>query len=344
MEGVNGSIRSPVYLGYQHDANIGVTQRETGDMGIGTFATRHFSAGSLIFAERPLLIVPHNNPTSWDVAILQAYNQLSENEKVVYQGLGCNRRAAEYQVATQRDGPSVSVLDYSDVDGMPNDTTLDGPARIAGIYHTNSFDLKIEYGASAVFTRLSRINHSCVPNVVAGGLCGKTGLFYLRTLRDIKAGEELFFGYSQYMGPYEARRRSFPFECQCALCSKPSKTSSDRRRLDIANFVSQLTDYISKIVVGQQTECCDAVALKLANSYLERVRDEDLYEFIPWGYQALAFTQLKNGLRDEAEQSINTAETYERMYWGHQAKSTEVFWDYYCKTVVEAVRIENGEI
>ena len=71
-----------------------------------------------------------------------------------------------------------------------------------------------------LFEVLSKINHSCCPNVLP---CERRGdLVYTRALREIAEGEELFNSYIMFMQIREERRkdlRRWHFLCNCQSCS-----------------------------------------------------------------------------------------------------------------------------
>ena len=71
-----------------------------------------------------------------------------------------------------------------------------------------------------LFEVLSKINHSCCPNVLP---CERRGdMVYTRALREIAEGEELFNSYIMFMQIREERRkdlRRWHFLCKCKSCS-----------------------------------------------------------------------------------------------------------------------------
>lgn len=305
--------------------------RSVGSGGVGTFTTRPIQCGTLLFAEPPLLLL--SNRGRWDVELLDAYDGLTDDEKQIYMDLGCNKRALEmkgiYRPAAEG-RPDVPLPHPDDADHMPPaNTTLEGPLRIAGIFFTNYFQLGPGpyFGFCGIFPRLSKINHSCVPNVFAGYFCGMTKKYYLRVLRDLSAGEEIFLGYGNWSGTYGGRRRGLPFNCQCALCLHPNRRLKDRERLDIHKHRNKLHCYVDAIVKGWAPDLFDEKALRLALLYLRRTQAENMYAFLPHCYECLAFAWLRNGKLHSAERSIREAESYDRMYNGHLAQPMNHFWD-----------------
>ncbi|KAJ7072798.1 hypothetical protein C8F01DRAFT_1105265 [Mycena amicta] len=88
---------------------------------------------------------------------------------------------------------------------------------------------------------ISRLNHSCAPNVGLG--FDKASFSYeVHALRDIPAGEELFMSYihiSELLLPKEnrntilRRRLNFGGPCLCSSCTQSMEVLSDRRRAAI---------------------------------------------------------------------------------------------------------------
>ena len=106
----------------------------------------------------------------------------------------------------------------------------DGQGKTVGnIYRTNGFSREDAEGG-LLYEIVSRLNHSCVPNVVKE-LSGFTAV--VKTLRDIEAGEELRISYTdEHAGAVdlddaltarkrrESLSRKYNFWCQCERCAK----------------------------------------------------------------------------------------------------------------------------
>ncbi|EFA86539.1 hypothetical protein PPL_00338 [Heterostelium album PN500] len=81
-----------------------------------------------------------------------------------------------------------------------------------------------------VFGLQAMINHSCVPNCLVVFEQGSS-LAYIKALRDIVPGEELFHSYIEESAPFEERSQelvTYGFNCDCPKCTseRPNTTSS----------------------------------------------------------------------------------------------------------------------
>ncbi|KAF9964016.1 hypothetical protein BGZ70_007033 [Mortierella alpina] len=109
-----------------------------------------------------------------------------------------------------------------------------------GIVRTNGLPLGVDAVDCAVYRTLSRVNHSCAPNV-HHTWNPKTKKEYLHATRDIAGGSEIL---TSYLDPFLVREermkrlwKSFQFECQCELCAAPSPAEYDLtvRRIKICS-------------------------------------------------------------------------------------------------------------
>ncbi|KAH9474895.1 hypothetical protein JR316_0013363 [Psilocybe cubensis] len=182
-------------------------------MGLGVFATRDIDAGALIFAERPLLVIPVNSGR------LATSDSNIENTLAIAVGrMRAGSRDAFMQLAN-----------------CHND---EGP--LLGIVRTNGWivrELSDEgEGTDKAYTAIckiaARINHSCMPNIHARFDLASFA-FYIRAARGIKAGEQLFHSYCSVNLPLTARRAAlapYAFTCACHACTHASPTSDTLRR------------------------------------------------------------------------------------------------------------------
>ena len=102
-------------------------------------------------------------------------------------------------------------------------------------------------GRSSLYLLLSRINHSCNPNVVWSYTRADPNIREVRALRDIDVGEELEVGYSDkslilYQTSDERRetlKQHWNFLCICSLCKDPEVNDKKRRELKSLNNLAE---------------------------------------------------------------------------------------------------------
>ena len=89
------------------------------------------------------------------------------------------------------------------------------------IYSREPGDARREVGL-ALSASVAMFNHDCEPSA-DWGLDASGGLF-VRTTRDLRAGDEICLSYVDLQLPVEARRRKlkrlFFFDCRCARCTR----------------------------------------------------------------------------------------------------------------------------
>ncbi|KAJ7079799.1 hypothetical protein B0H15DRAFT_858090 [Mycena belliarum] len=205
----------------------------TPDKGLGLFSTRKISAGDLILSERPLTISP-----AWTITRMRFLRELTEQEKylaVVY----------EWEKTLQPMFDRLCPENKSAFMALANSHQHDGSGPIVGRIRTNSFGLSCFQSGrftaeeqrtmrkgvySAVYNEISRLNHSCSPNVY-GHFDIATFSYQIFAVRDISKDEELTVSYTGLYSDSKARQaelKSYGFQCTCPACRAP--TESDMRR------------------------------------------------------------------------------------------------------------------
>lgn len=215
--------------------------------GQGAFASRNIGRGEIIITEAPLVVWPS------DLSEAQA----SE----LFEGMT----------------PSAQALYKSLANAQPSDSTL---SAILAIRATNGFTVQLppipsgtasslaqqDYishrnpsHASFIFPRISRINHSCLPNS-DHAIDWSTLTMTVYATTDIVKGEEISIEYQAGMiqKSREERRRvlneAFAFQCACSLCGSSDEDvrKSDERRKEITRLVHQVGEAGAKGVPGRK--------------------------------------------------------------------------------------------
>ena len=198
--------------------------------GLGMFATRTVAAGTALLTEAPLLVTMGAATDGDDAGAAR-----EDWRRLLLLGEEQGRQ----------------VLDLADpwlLDTVTN-AALEGEeevvVKLARILATNG--LEGHDGATRLYRRVSRLNHSCRPNVlvVAGDVMGEV---VVKASRRVHKGEELLFKYVGQLEGRHGRRRELEehwhFLCSCQVCSLPEEESreNDRRRRVITSFLTEGTE------------------------------------------------------------------------------------------------------
>jgi hypothetical protein len=202
--------------------------RVSGAKGLGVFAKSFIPRGTRIFSERPLLGIQLDQDAG---DIYAASNLLSLRDRQHLMKLSAHitkellflrwsqaiwykiKRTAAAIVGKPRSiRPVLSLRDH---------------VIIISIFRSNAFNLGSRSPIQqAVFRRISRINHSCVPNA-QGNFHDTLGSLNVHATRDIQVGEELTLNYLQEEGAVRESRQSrllsgYGFTCDCPACDLTS--------------------------------------------------------------------------------------------------------------------------
>lgn len=208
--------------------------------GMGMFADRLIARGELIIAEKPLLTLDQNGFASYKdltVSLEQSIEKLNKQEKDTFYSL-------------QNSWPQIQPLPMA-------------------IFKTNGLPLGVDSPLGAIFPNISRINHSCLPNV--NHYWNETkGMETIYALRDIAANEEILTAYKCPYCDTAARqamlKEDFQFECKCQICSLEDKVA--QKRSDVRrNLIKTLDAEIFDVAADQPDKAMGKVFLmqKLLN-------------------------------------------------------------------------------
>ncbi|KAF4612614.1 hypothetical protein D9613_011828 [Agrocybe pediades] len=220
--------------------------RSTPDMGLGCFATRAIEAGEIIFAERPLLVVPRSCRLVNSSQIVARYGIHQGNlifmaewekvlEVVVARMTEENRTAFMALANNHKEDGSGPILGIVRTNAYSTDKFFDGPVRLANDENMYSSILKIG----------SRINHSCRPNVTYDfDLASFSYIF--KAEKDIAAGEQLFYSYCKINVPVSVRKSQlapYGIVCKCLSCINATP-ASDKIRMEFENRIDDTVKWI----------------------------------------------------------------------------------------------------
>lgn len=197
-----------------NELNDSVEIRDTDGKHFGLFACENFKRGQMILSEEPFIKVLENN---FKDAEIDEYAKL--------------------------------LLETFTDSFFPNDDER----TFVGVMRTNMLPLGKRSKNFGIFENISRINHSCLPNV-----CHfwdkETQREQIFCLRDIKKDEEILTSYCDLYADKETRRQTlkkgFNFECECVLCSM---VGDDQKKSDIRRrILKKLDEEIPALATSRQ--------------------------------------------------------------------------------------------
>lgn len=229
--------------------------RHAGAKGFGVFAQTHIPRGTRIFSERPLLAITQAQGAGdifsasrlLSVQDLDKLLRLSSHTTTELSVLRWNQAlwyTLKYTLAELR---SFTV---------PKFTSIKEHVTILSIFRSNAFNLGSTSAIQqAVFSEISRINHSCLPNS-QGNFHDGLGRFNIHATRDIARDEELTLNYLHEHGEIrEARmgklRNGYGFDCDCPACNLSMTRGKDgeTRRMNLLGMLREYAEDTAKVGV-----------------------------------------------------------------------------------------------
>jgi hypothetical protein len=213
--------------------------RTAGLKGLGVFAKQLIPRGTRIFSEQPLLAI---RPGQDAGDIYSASRILTTEDKKRFLRLSTHitkelrvlRWSQAVWYTVKHTASSIfSRLGGKGVISWPN---VKEHVTVLSIFRNNAFNLGSSKFQQAVFPKISRINHSCVPNA-QGNFHEELGRFNIHATRDVKPDEELTLNYLHEHGAVRESRQlrlfdGYGFTCECPACdltSSPARDGEKRR-------------------------------------------------------------------------------------------------------------------
>ena len=251
--------------------------------GKGMMANTFIPQGSLILSERPILIT--NVIT--DIKYVSSH---LDNLRVVVSKLESKKKRQLFSLYNAR--PDLQIL------GLFGSNSISLPHT-----GTNNDSVSSNLPRAAVFPTLSRINHSCKPNVVWSWNDQKN-CEELRAIVDISTGSELTASYVDILLTSSERKEElgykYNFVCQCAICALPTdqlKISDNKRK----NIV-QMQYEVRRMV--QNKEYKNAYAKSIDIMEIAKDLGMEMYPILPQFYldcyQLCCKSQGSSPVNDEA--------------------------------------------
>ncbi|KIM41185.1 hypothetical protein M413DRAFT_11349 [Hebeloma cylindrosporum] len=238
---------------------ISIKESPTG--GIGVFAERDIKYGELLIAERPLLMTGaftkykirggdwvHDYTYEDHVKIMWfeqeqqlelAFNRMDDDRKEAYMALANSHKedGSGPLLGVQRtNGFGIDLNELTKNGGRgPSSEELIGEFGGMNLSEEQQANLKPQETLdiySLVAKDASRMNHSCSPNAVLEFSLASFSLQF-HANRDIKAGEEIFYSYTDIYVPAAERPKElepYDFTCACTACSLATPESDKFRQ------------------------------------------------------------------------------------------------------------------
>jgi len=220
--------------------------------GQGMVATDKLVAGTILLTEKPLIVV---DAAAAVPQVLPQFHALSDDKKAVILSL--------YDPGEQQN-PKYSLLTDKEIE-----------RKVFRIFEANSIALcsheEMNINKSGLYQTISKINHSCSPNVVWTWIKkdSSKSIKQVRVIKSIKVGEEIVASYlsrNDWFPTREQRirelQRQWFFTCTCQVCNLTGEElkKNENTRLEI----QRLHDAIpSQASTGWLADALDSANKKL---------------------------------------------------------------------------------
>jgi hypothetical protein len=219
--------------------------RHAGAKGLGVFASSHIPRGTRIFSERPLIAITQAQDAG---DIFSASRLLSVKDRGKLLGLS-SHTTTELSILRWNQTLwhtlkyTLSALSSLKI---PKLTSIKEHVTILSIFRSNSFNLGSKSAIQqAVFSKISRINHSCLPNA-QGNFHEGLGRFNIHATRDIATDEEVTLNYLHDHGAIREARMGrlssgYGFDCGCPACdlSTTKGIDGEKRRVKMLGMLGE---------------------------------------------------------------------------------------------------------
>ena len=185
----------------------------------------------------------------------------------------------------------------------------DSSKKVLSLFQRRNINNSKCKGGQALYFVLSRVKHSCGPNIVLSPVSGKTvGKIEIRACRDIKKGEELRADYLpgiKLFEPKGERTQVFgeKFVCDCPVCLMEStdSESNETTRKHIKEHYRNTSIYMTLGDFLQAFQHCKAMLVEL-----ERLGDEVFQKRVSVSLECWQLAVLAQLQRPEVDIEVET--------------------------------------
>ena len=233
--------------------------------GSGLVARRDISRGTRILAEAPIMQIYMKSPSSIVEQVQTHFDRLAQDDKRSCESLHC----VDFECVVPQAEKEVLTFRH-----FASEKERETVYRLMAVFYTNQFSLDfLSPHTSGLFAKISRINHSCIPNT-QWSYNQKLGRLTIHANRDITAGTEITITYKPTdTQTYEQRKRDllvYGFECDCEACN--DRETSDGRRARMADLDDKIAKYMDGAPTNDEYRC----ALEMVEEFVDLYSKEQL--------------------------------------------------------------------
>lgn len=202
-----------------------------------------------------------------------------------------------------------------------------------GIMRTNCYGLGLDNRLSGIFEKLSRLNHSCLPNAERWWDIERE-VEMVHAIRNIEEGDEITVAYTGVSGLSRSERQTlistrWRFECYCECCqlSGPEAKASDERRQLIGKVDDMVGYYPAELMIGLINEALDCLEKE---GIFGALRSRVCYDGYQLALQTQNLKEAKRFIKMAYEQSLlgtgETSEQTKKMLKYVQDPTSHILW------------------
>lgn len=252
----------------------------TPSAGYGIVASQDIPRGTLIAVEAPLVAIPLGADDDAPAMFCSSLQKLAEEELARLDKCSYDPSALEIinqgNIRKEISGWCQSNIQLN-VEGAEFQRAVELACKRYAIFSTNNLSMGENEGR-AVFDFFCRMNHSCKPSIHEH-YDKQSNRLSIRTLHDIKRGDEIFSTYIDLLHPRKRRRKklqAWGFTCQCSACADDGMELLRERSIELDDMIEEFLFYLDDPSIPADAD--DGPFLKNARQALEA--GEELVELL----------------------------------------------------------------
>ena len=251
--------------------------KTAGAKGLGVFATTFIPRGTRIFSERPLLAIKAGQDAG-DLYTSSRCLSLQDQQRLMRLSFHVNNELRiirwSHALWYTLKGLTRSKISASTAKGRQS---IFDHVAVLNIFRSNSFNIGSRGISQALFSRISRINHSCIPNA-QGNYHEEQGRFNVHATRDINIDEEVSINYLPENGFVKSSRQDqllsgYGFSCNCPACDM-ANLSAQKGEADRVKFHENLGN--AREELGSPGGYSTETELSMTRSFIELLEGQKI--------------------------------------------------------------------